>query len=80
MKRLDGQDLLVQGLKVAHHDTAHQGIFLWAHLGMMCEMNFHRITCDNGEPGLSVTDLKSKEGEEGQRTLRVVDGYDRNVA
>ncbi len=37
MKRLDGQDLLVQGLKVAHHDTAHQGIFLWAHLGMMCE-------------------------------------------
>jgi hypothetical protein len=41
MKRLDGQDLLVQGLKVAHHDAAHRGIFLWAHLGMMREMNFN---------------------------------------
>lgn len=38
---MDGQHLLIQGLNIADHDATHRVIFLWAHLGMVCEMNFN---------------------------------------
>src|SRR5258708_37109107 len=78
MKRLDRQDLLVQRLNVAHHDATHRVILLWAHLGMVREMDVNRVTCDDGKPGLPVTDLKSKEGEKGQGTVGVIDGHNGN--
>lgn len=30
---------------------------------MMREMDFNRVMCDDGKPGLPMTDLKSKVGE-----------------